>query len=58
MNYLADAYYKGMGVKQSYIEAFQWYEKSAEAGSARGMNNLACAYSCGHGVEKDLSKAV
>ncbi len=22
------------------------------------MSNLACAYSCGHGVEKDLSKAV
>lgn len=57
MNYLWEANYKGNGVKQDYVEAAKWAQKSAEAGTHEGMVNLGVMYAYGQGVKKDLVEA-
>ncbi|GBC38414.2 kinase-like domain-containing protein [Rhizophagus irregularis DAOM 181602=DAOM 197198] len=40
-----------------FEEAFYWYQKAAENGSADAMNNLADSYDSGEGIEINLEKA-
>ena len=51
-------YEKGQGVSQNYIEAVNWYRKSAEQGCADAENNLGECYERGRGVEEDYKEAM
>ena len=53
--------YVTWGIFQDYLgkydNSFFWYEKSAQANNAKGMNYLGCAYYYGHGTNQDYDKA-
>ena len=51
-------YDNGLGVKQDYVAAAQWYRKAAEQGNAPAQSNLGIMYENGRGVEKDPAQAV
>ena len=55
---LADAYFKGKGVKRSYQEAVNWLTKVAETGDNEAQYQLAQCYFSGKGVPKSEEKAV
>jgi len=48
----------GLGVPQSFDEAFNWYERAAEKGLAGAQANLADMLERGQGREKDLKEAL
>jgi TPR repeat protein len=50
-------YEVGLNVEQSYVKAFEWYEKSAERGDATGQWRLGSMYASGNGVEQNDRKA-
>ena len=54
---LALCYLGGTGVEQNPVTAFEWMEKSANAGDQSGMVSLAVLYATGQGAEKDLNAA-
>ena len=51
-------YYKGEGVTQSYKEAFNWYQLSAEQGHWEAQYKLGAIHENGKGVPQDKDKAV
>jgi TPR repeat protein len=51
-------YEDGAGVSKDLAEAARWYRKAADAGDARGMNNLGGMYEYGAGVSKNVAEAV
>ena len=55
---LASDYYFGEGVKQDYATALKYYEKAAELGNAKAMNNLGNIYNYGRGVKQDYATAI
>lgn len=59
MHNVADHYFNGIGVAQSYITAAKWFEKAAiEEHVVESGFNLACMYKDGLGVEQDPKKAI
>ncbi len=46
------------GVARNLEQAFVWYMKAAEAGSARGMHNVGSSFAAGGGVPRDYDKAL
>ena len=48
----------GLGVKQSYKEAADWYRKSAEQGNDLAQRALGLCYSKGEGVERSDQESV
>jgi len=52
------AYESGKGVKQDYIQAFQWYSKAAQDGNVYAQGALGRLYENGQGIPADLSKAI
>jgi TPR repeat protein len=46
-------YAHGIGVKQNYEKAFEWYQKAADAGDAYAMYEVAHCYENGEGVDSD-----
>ena len=54
---LGHLYRMGLGVKQDFAKAADWYRKAAELGLARAQANLANMYLRGQGVEKDAAAA-
>ena len=60
MNDLQNIYLNGddeEGIDPQPEKAFEWSNKSAEAGNVTGMFNTALYYAKGYGVERDLNKA-
>ena len=57
-NMLGIWYEKGLGTKQNYGLAIEWYKKSAEQEYASAYGNLGDLYNYGEGVTQDFSKAV
>ena len=55
---LADADFKGKGVRRSYQEAVVWLEKVAETGDLNAQYQLAQCYFNGKGVPKSPQKGV
>jgi len=51
--YLGRSYLYGTGVKKDFDKAFEYAKRSAEGGSASGINLLGVLYIDGLGVEKD-----
>lgn len=51
-------YNVGLGVEKDYFKAVGLYNKSCNAGSGSGCNNLGFMYYEGKGVRKDKSKAL
>lgn len=47
----------GLGTKQDYAQAFDWFLKSAQEGNKFAQYSLANLYYYGNGVEKDFSQA-
>lgn len=47
----------GLGTEQDYVQAFDWFLKSAKEGNKFAQYSLANLYYYGNGVEKDLSQA-
>ncbi|RIB22251.1 hypothetical protein C2G38_2296336 [Gigaspora rosea] len=54
---LASCYYYGKWVEEVEHKAFIYYQKSAEMGNIKGINNVGYCYQNGIGVEKDEHKA-
>ncbi|HEX7677375.1 MAG TPA: tetratricopeptide repeat protein [Thermoanaerobaculia bacterium] len=54
---LADMFYNGEGVAQSYSRALYWYEQAAGAGVARAETQLGWMHTRGIGTKLDRSKA-
>lgn len=46
------------GVKQNYKEAFKWYKKAADQGSAHGQYSIGYMYEKGRSVKKDRREAL
>lgn len=55
--YLAKRYQKGLGVKQDYDKAIQWYTEAAKQNIAPAQLNLAFMYIRGEGVKPNAEKA-
>ncbi len=51
---LALSYELGLGVNQDLMQAFTWYQKSADQDYAKAQYNLGIFYALGKGVEKDI----
>lgn len=56
-NKIGILYKNGKGVKQDYLKAFEYFQKSAELGNSSGMNNLGLLYRDGRGIKQDYLKA-
>jgi len=54
---LGNCYRDGMGVKQDFVEAANWYRKAAEQGDATAQCFLGHCYRDGKGVRQDLNEA-
>ena len=50
-------YDKGLGVRQDYAQAVQWYRRAAEQGYAGAQFNLGVMYDSGQGVRQDYAQA-
>ena len=55
MNALGKLY---LNDEKDYENAVVWFEKAAEKGYTRAINNLAICYHYGYGVQKDPLKAI
>lgn len=55
---LGKKYHLGLGVEKNYIEAINWFQKSAAQEHPRGQNALGVMYQNGFGVEQNYSKAI
>jgi len=51
-------YKYGLGVEQSYAEAFEWFRKAAEQGYAPAQWCLGMCYERGEGVEQNNAEAI
>lgn len=56
-NSLAYAYENGLGVKQDYGKAYQWYKEAADVDVAAAQFNIGVMVANGRGETKDMSKA-
>ena len=56
-NILGSMYYHGKGVKQSYEQAFDWFQMAAEQGHAGAQYQLGWIYNDGKGVKQNSKKA-
>lgn len=54
---VALCYLGGTAVEEDPVKAFEWMEKSAQAGDQSGMISLAVLYAKGQGTEQDLNQA-
>lgn len=55
---IAMLYYRGLGVKQSYEDAFKWYRVSALSDNAQAMYRVGLLYLKGEGVEASCKQAI
>ena len=55
---MAEAYYHGEGVRQSYDEAVKWYVKAAEMGDADAQCDLGNCYYYGEGLPENYERSV
>ncbi|MCQ2079911.1 MAG: ATP-binding cassette domain-containing protein [archaeon] len=53
-SYLADCYYRGIGVDADPARAFELFHVAADSGSSRAMMTLALMYRYGVGTERDM----
>jgi TPR repeat protein len=55
---VAERYYEGRGIQQSYKDAAVWFERAAGAGIARAQSALGMMNYLGRGVSKDPKAAL
>ena len=58
LNQVGSKCYNKGGDKGDYEGAFEYWTKAAELGDINAQYNLACSYSDGVGVEKDMKKSI
>ncbi|MFB0916313.1 MAG: tetratricopeptide repeat protein, partial [Burkholderiaceae bacterium] len=51
-------YEHGLGVRQSYVEALEWYRRAANQNLAQAQLNIGTLYFYGYGVERNAREAV
>ena len=56
--YLGYLFDQGLGVMQDFVQAREWYQRSAAAGDTSAMNNLGVMYAIGRGVPRDDAAAI
>ena len=56
-NYLGVHYYLGLGVKQDWRRALQWYEKAAKQGEPGAQLNCGLMFQNGYGTDADIGTA-
>lgn len=56
-NFLGTHYLFGLGVKQDFSLARQWYTKAAQRGHADAQRNLGSMYESGVGMPRDFEQA-
>lgn len=57
MYILGLSYFNGVGLKQNYALAVQWYKRAADLGHSRAQYALSYCYDRGEAVEKNAVKA-
>ncbi|MCI2155119.1 MAG: sel1 repeat family protein [Solobacterium sp.] len=55
---IGEAYYRGLGVKVNYSEAFRYYKKAAEMGNIPALRRMGSCYELGRGVKKNMAEAL
>ncbi|MEX6246960.1 tetratricopeptide repeat protein [Providencia hangzhouensis] len=50
-NYMGQFYYQGIGVKQNYITAFEWFKKSADKKFPPAQYQVGKMLESGEGIE-------
>lgn len=58
MNEVGVWYYLGRHVDRDYVQAYEWWKKSALKSHVRAIANLGMCYQLGHGVERDSVDAM
>uniref|UniRef100_UPI0033282F90 tetratricopeptide repeat protein n=1 Tax=Psychrobacter sp. CAL346-MNA-CIBAN-0220 TaxID=3140457 RepID=UPI0033282F90 len=51
-------YFQGLGVRQEYAKAVEWFEKAGNQGNVEAQYNLGVMYANGIGVHQDENLAV
>lgn len=54
---IAEMYYRGQGVPQSYEKSVEWFQKAADLGNGEAYLALSKSYSTGEGVPQNDKKA-
>lgn len=54
---IGECYYKGIGVIKNFLEAFEWFKKSANLNDPYGINWLGVCYYKGNGVAQNYNQA-
>ena len=57
-NQLGIFYLRGIATEKNYLNAYEWFKKSAEQNYATAFANLGQMYHKGLGVEQDINKAI
>ena len=55
---IGEAYYRGLGIKRDFNEAFRFYQKAANMGNVPALRRLGFCYELGHGTKRNLEAAL
>lgn len=55
---IGEVYYRGIGIKRDFHQAFRFYRKAADLGNASALRRLANCYETGRGTDRDLEAAL
>lgn len=55
---IGEAYYRGLGIKRDFNEAFRFYRKAANLGNAAAMRRMGDCFKLGLGTDVDLEAAL
>lgn len=55
---IGEAYYRGLGIKRDFNQAFRFYQKAANMGNVPALRRLGSCYELGHGVKRDMEAAL
>ena len=55
---IGEAYYRGLGIRRNYDEAFRFYRKAAAMGNPAAMRRLGDCFLLGRGTKADMTAAL
>ena len=55
---IGEVYYRGIGTKRDFKQAFRFYRKAADLGNVSAMRRLANCYEQGRGTKRDMEAAL
>lgn len=55
---IGEVYYRGIGTKRDFKQAFRYYRKAADLGNVSALRRLALCYENGYGTKPDIEAAL